>query len=172
VTSLIHPAPNDAKHMLESFIQYLRGSLASSRESTTTLGREFDLMRDFLEILKIRMGDRLQTELALSDELRGVNLPPMLIQPMVENAIKHGLEPKMEGGQLRLAARKEDDRLVIEIADTGMGFSGATSNGVGLRNVRERLKALYDDAARLTIEDNTPCGTRILIHLPLAPAAA
>lgn len=172
VTSLIHPAPNDAKRMLESFIQYLRGSLASSREATTTLGNEFDLMRDFLAILKIRMGDRLQTEVDLPDELRNLSLPPMLIQPMVENAIKHGLEPKMEGGLLRLSARKDGDRLLIEIADTGMGFSGATSNGVGLKNVRERLKALYEDAARLTIEDNAPCGTRILIRLPLAGNAA
>lgn len=167
VTSLIHPAPNDAKRMLENFIQYLRGSLAASRESTTTLGREFDLMQDLLSILKIRMGDRLEVAIDLPEELRDLSLPPMLIQPMVENAIRHGLEPKIEGGCLRLSARREAGQLEIAIADTGLGFSGATSSGVGLRNVRERLRALYGDGARLSIEDNAPCGTRILIHLPL-----
>lgn len=171
VTSLIHPAPDKAKHMLESFITYLRGSLAASREETTTLGQEFKLMGDFLDILKIRMGDRLKIEIDLPDELASAAVPPMLIQPLVENAIKHGLEPKVEGGVLALQAQRDDANIRIIITDTGLGFSGATSSGVGLRNVRERIKALFGDAGKLSIEENAGGGTRVVIILPESGAA-
>jgi len=170
VTSLIHPAPDKAKHMLESFITYLRGSLAASREESTTLAREFKLMADFLDILKIRMGERLKVEINLPDDLAGMAVPPMLIQPLVENAIKHGLEPKVEGGVLTLSAAKDAANIRLVIADTGLGFSGATSNGVGLRNVRERIKALFGDAGRLSIEENSGGGTRVVITLPVTGA--
>ncbi|MDX2217999.1 MAG: histidine kinase [Burkholderiales bacterium] len=172
VTSLIHPAPDKAKHMLESFITYLRGSLAASREETTTLEREFRLMRDFLDILKIRMGERLKVEIDLPDDLAAAAVPPMLIQPLVENAIKHGLEPKVEGGVLRLQAARDGANIRIHVIDSGQGFSGATSSGVGLRNVRERIKALFGDAGRLSIEENTGGGTRVVITLPASGAAA
>ncbi|MBL8517175.1 MAG: histidine kinase [Betaproteobacteria bacterium] len=171
VTSLIHPAPDTAKQMLESFITYLRGSLAASREETTTLAREFKLMRDFLGILKIRMGERLQVEIDLPDDLADLPVPPMLIQPLVENAIKHGLEPKMEGGLLTLQAHKDGANIRIVIADTGLGFSGATSSGVGLRNVRERIKALFGDAGKLSIEENAGGGTRVVVMLPMHEVA-
>lgn len=172
VTSLIHPAPDKAKHMLESFITYLRGSLATSRDETTTLAREFKLMQDFLEILKIRMGDRLEVEIDLPDDLAAAAVPPMLIQPLVENAIKHGLEPKMEGGVLRLQAERDGANIRIHVIDTGLGFSGATSSGVGLRNVRERIKALFGDAGRLSIEEISGGGTRVVITLPASGVAA
>ncbi|HEX4858835.1 MAG TPA: sensor histidine kinase [Usitatibacteraceae bacterium] len=166
VAGLIHPQPETAKRMLERFIAYLRASLAASRESATTLEADFELMRNFLEILRIRMGDRLTVECDLPDALRGVSVPPMLLQPLVENAIKHGLEPKIEGGTLSLVAREAAAGIEIVIADTGAGFSGATSQGVGLRNVRERLEKIYDGRAALRIEDNIPCGTRVVISLP------
>lgn len=172
VTSLIHPAPDKAKHMLESFITYLRGSLAASREETTTLGQEFRLMGDFLDILKIRMGDRLKVEIDLPEDLASAAVPPMLIQPLVENAIRHGLEPKMEGGVLRLQAERDGANIRIHVIDTGLGFSGATSSGVGLRNVRERIKALFGDAGRLTIEENSGGGTCVVITLPASGAHA
>lgn len=172
VTSLIHPAPDKAKHMLESFITYLRGSLAASREETTTLGQEFKLMGDLLEILRIRMGDRLKVEIVLPDDLAVAALPPMLIQPLVENAIKHGLEPKMDGGVLRLEAVRDGANIRIEVIDTGLGFSGATSAGVGLRNVRERIKALFGDSGKLSIEENSGGGTRVVITLPASGVAA
>jgi len=166
VTSLIHTRPDDAKHMLEEFIAYLRASLATTRETETTLAKEFVLMQSFLAVLKVRMRNRLQVRVQLPDELQSFALPPMLIQPLVENAIKHGVEPKIEGGEILLKAIKVGDVVAIEVTDTGMGFQNSTSNGIGLKNVRERLDKLYDGKATLTIEDNVPSGTKITIRIP------
>ena len=166
VVGLIHPQPDTAKLMLEKFIAYLRASLATTREQETTLGNEFQLMANFLAILQIRMGDRLRVEVDLPADLSSQYLPSMLLQPLVENAIKHGLEPKVEGGCIALKARREGDDLRISISDTGLGFSGATSNGIGLRNVRERLDKLFDGKGSLTIEENQPSGTRAIVVIP------
>jgi sensor histidine kinase YesM len=166
VTSLIHTRPDDAKHMLEEFIVYLRASLATTRENETTLAKEFVLMQSFLSVLKVRMGNRLAVRVELPDDLQQFVLPPMLIQPLVENAIKHGVEPKIEGGEILLKAAKVGDAVAIEVTDTGLGFQNSTSNGIGLKNVRERLDKLYEGRATLTIEDNTPSGTKITIRIP------
>jgi sensor histidine kinase YesM len=166
VTSLIHTRPDDAKHMLEEFIGYLRASLATTRENETTLAKEFVLMQSFLSVLKVRMGNRLAVRVELPDDLQQFVLPPMLIQPLVENAIKHGVEPKIEGGEILLKAAKVGDAVAIEVTDTGLGFQNSTSNGIGLKNVRERLDKLYEGRATLTIEDNTPSGTKITIRIP------
>jgi sensor histidine kinase YesM len=166
VTSLIHSKPDDAKKMLEEFIAYLRSSLASTRESHATLAQEFTLMKSFLAILQVRMGQRLQSRFSLADDVADFQMPPMLLQPLVENAIKHGLEPKIEGGEITLSARRVDGAVEIVVADTGLGFQNATSNGIGLQNVRERLAKLYDGKAVLSIEDNTPTGTRIVMTIP------
>jgi sensor histidine kinase YesM len=166
VTSLIHTRPDDAKHMLEEFIGYLRASLATTRENETTLAKEFVLMQSFLSVLKVRMGNRLAVRVELPDDLQQFVLPPMLIQPLVENAIKHGVEPKIEGGEILLKAAKVGDVVAIEVTDTGMGFQNSTSNGIGLKNVRERLDKLYEGKATLTIEDNVPSGTKITIRIP------
>ncbi len=166
VTSLIHSKPDDAKHMLEEFIAYLRASLANTRETEATLSQEFELMKSFLAVLKIRMGDRLQTRVSLPFELTYFHLPPMLVQPLVENAIKHGLEPKIEGGEISLSARSLGDMVEITVADTGLGFQSSTSNGIGLKNVRERLDKIYNGRATLSISDNVPCGTKITICIP------
>ncbi len=168
VVGLIHPAPDTAKHMLEQFIAYLRTSLANSREQDTTLGQEFELMKHFLAILQIRMGDRLSWEVDLPAELAGMPLPSMMLQPLVENAIKHGLEPKVDGGTIQLRARRENGSVQIAIIDTGLGFSGANSPGIGLRNVRERLDKLFAGRAGLSIEENAPTGTRVILTLPEA----
>jgi sensor histidine kinase YesM len=166
VTSLIHTRPDDAKHMLEEFIGYLRASLATTRENETTLAKEFVLMQSFLSVLKVRMGNRLAVRVELPDDLQQFVLPPMLIQPLVENAIKHGVEPKIEGGEILLKAAKVGDAVAIKVTDTGLGFQNSTSNGIGLKNVRERLDKLYEGRATLTIEDNTPSGTKITIRIP------
>jgi Histidine kinase len=167
VTSLIHTRPDDAKKMLEEFIVYLRATLAQSRDAETTLGREFELMEKFLGILKVRMGSRLSVNVNVPDALKSFKLPPMLVQPMVENAIKHGLEPKIEGGELSLTAERRGEHVAIVIADTGLGFQDSKSNGIGLKNVRERLEKLYGERAMFSIEENTPCGTRIVISVPV-----
>jgi len=170
VTSLIDSDPARARHMLESFIRFLRASLAATRSASTTLADEFALIGDFLEVLKVRMAERLEVRLDLPAELAAVEIPPMLLQPVVENAIRHGLEPRVEGGRIELRARREGDKLVLEVADTGAGFAETTAGGLGLSNVRERLRLAHGDAARLGIRGNAPQGTIVAIELPLARA--
>ncbi len=166
VTSLIHTQPDIAKKMLEEFISYLRASLSLSREAETTLAKEFGLMQGYLSVFKVRMGPRLEFAVDLPDEVKHTALPPMLIQPLVENAIKHGVEPNIDGGNIKLAARRVGDNIEIEVVDDGLGFGNTTSNGIGLGNVRERLEKIYGARASLVIQDNQPRGTRITILIP------
>jgi signal transduction histidine kinase len=166
VVSLIDAQPNDARRMLERLIELLRASLTASRSATVTLGQECELLRAYLDILSIRMGPRLAFEIDIPAELREHPVPPLLVQPLVENAIKHGLEPRVEGGRVRVVAQRTDGQIRIEVADDGLGFEPTTSTGVGLTNLRERLAALYGERARLTIEDARP-GTHARVTLPL-----
>jgi LytS/YehU family sensor histidine kinase len=90
----------------------------------------------------------------------------MLLQPVVENAIQHGLEPKVDGGEIAVRARREGEQVALEVADTGVGFAPTTSGGVGLTNIRDRLRLLYGERASLTVRENAPSGTVIAIRLP------
>ena len=170
IQTLIPRAPDKASLMLDNFIAYLRQSLTASRAQEGTVKQEVDLLRNYLELLKIRMGDRLQFEFDIEPDLQSASLPPMLLQPIVENAIKHGLEPKVEGGRVRVAARRSGETMVLTVADNGLGFSDhadSSGAGVGLANLRERLAVLYDGQATLTVADAAP-GTVITIQVPLA----
>ena len=169
VASLIDREPATAKHMTERLIGYLRHTLDASRRDNATVGDELAIVSDYLEILRLRMGERLAFSIDVTDEVRAIPMSPMLLQPLVENAIKHGLEPKIEGGSIVVSAAVHESILQIRITDTGLGFGVATDtagSGSGLANVRARLKALYGDAAKLTIEQPTE-GTRICISLPI-----
>ncbi len=171
VVSLIEREPQTARHMTERLIGYLRHTLDASRREHATVGDEFEIVGDYLEILRIRMGERLTFSLDADDAVRAMPLSPMLLQPLVENAIKHGLEPKIEGGNVAVTARTEHGALRIEIVDTGLGFGVATDtagSGSGLANVRARLKALYGDGARLTIDQLAApaTGTKIILFIP------
>lgn len=173
VVGLIGTQPARAQHMLERFIDYLRASLAASRGDQATLASEAALLAAYLDVLAVRMGDRLRYRIDLPDELRGFAIAPMLLQPVVENAITHGLEPKVEGGEIRIGARVLGDRVCVEISDTGAGLSDAGGaskkhgGGVGLSNLRERLGSLYGGAARLELLENQPCGMTVRLMLPL-----
>ena len=172
VVSLIEREPKTAKHMTERLIGYLRHTLDASRREHATVGDELEIIADYLEILRIRMGDRLWYSLEASDAVRAMPLSPMLLQPLVENAITHGLEPKIEGGNVTVSARVEEGALRIEVTDTGLGFGVATDtsgSGSGLTNVRARLKALYGDAAKLTIDQlaEPVTGTKISLFIPM-----
>ena len=112
------------------------------------------------------MGTRLRYTIDVPPELAAHALAPMLLQPVVENAIRHGLEPKVEGGEIRLAARREQGDIVVEVRDTGVGFAATTRGGVGLTNLRERLRGLYGERASLAIGDNAPVGTVVTLRLP------
>jgi LytS/YehU family sensor histidine kinase len=138
------------------------------REGSTTLGKEVQLCRAYLEILRFRMEDRLQYTVTVPQGLQSAQFPPMMLQSLVENSIRHGLEPKPEGGSLTISADIANGRLRVTVADTGLGFAVAAQpgTGVGLANVRERLAALYSGAARLSIEANSPNGTIVTIEVP------
>jgi signal transduction histidine kinase len=167
--ALISADPVRAQRMLDHLNDFLRAALAASRKDRTTLADEFALLRDYLEILAIRMGPRLEFRLDLPDTLAGAKLPPMLLQPLVENAVKHGIEPKVEGGAVEVSARAADGHLAIAVADTGVGLGAAATAGTraGLAHVRERLGAVYGRAASLEIADNSPGGVVATLRLPL-----
>lgn len=171
VTGLIERQPAEARRMLERLIELLRASLSASRADRVTLAQELDLCRAYLDIVAIRMAGRLRYAIEADEAARARPVPPLLLQPLVENAITHGLEPKVEGGQVRIAARaRADGALDLTVEDDGIGFGAATrGDGVGLANLRERLRTL-DARARLSIEEARP-GTRVRIELPPSVAS-
>jgi TM2 domain-containing membrane protein YozV len=167
--------PPQASTMLEQLIAYLRASMPSMRDTKSTLGREIDVVRAYLELLKIRMGDRLKFFVNVPADMNDTSLPPTMIATLVENAIKHGLEPKKEGGSIAVQVRKLEataehpERMEVLVADDGLGFGAADTQGtgVGLANTRERLKMLYGSQAELAVEPNAPTGVRAIIRVPL-----
>lgn len=166
VAGLIDPDPARAKGMLESFIRFLRASLQATRAEQTTLGEDGQLIAAYLDVLQVRMGERLRYRVEIPAPLAGFALPPMLLQPVVENAIRHGLEPKVEGGEVTVRACREGDQVAIAVADTGVGFGDTTRGGTGLANLRERLKGLYGERASLQVAQNGPSGTVVTLRVP------
>ena len=166
VLSLLDTNPNKGKSMLVDFIQYLRASLTKIREEKATLGQEMEMIRAYLSIFKVRMGHRLKYKIDLPEHLEAISFPPMLIQPLVENAIKHGLEPKVDGGEILIRGIEKDGILRLEIVDTGMGFKAERESGMGLSNIRERLFSLYGNKGRLILEENSPQGLKATIEVP------
>jgi hypothetical protein len=171
VDYLIETDPARASTMQKNLIQYLRAALPQMREGSTTLGKELALVRSYLEILKVRMEDRLQFAITVPQGLMSAQFPPMVLQSLVENAIKHALEPKPEGGSITVTADIANGNLRVTVADTGLGFgaAGKPGTGVGLANVRERLAALYSGRAKFTIEANSPSGTIATVEVPYEP---
>ncbi len=166
VQHLIETNPPAAAIMQNNLIKYLRAAIPQMRESSTTLGREAEQSRAYLEILKVRMGERLSYEINIPDALQSLAFPPMMIPTLVENAIKHGLEPKTEGGKISVNATVIGEKLRVSVVDTGNGFSQQPGSGVGLENIRERLKALYNGKAAFIIMPNLPVGTVASIEIP------
>jgi hypothetical protein len=158
------------RSMLDSFCGYLRAALPQMRGNGSTLGREVELARAYLETHRIRMGRRLRFEIEMPEELLAAALPPMMLLSLIENAIKHGLNPLRKGGSIRIVAASEDATLRVTVADTGAGLSTAAyhgGDGVGLSNIRSRLAALYRGRARLTLCGNAPHGVVANIEVPL-----
>jgi hypothetical protein len=159
-----------ASRMLDQLIQYLRATLSVSRNETTTLGEEFAALEAYLGLMSVRMGARLAYRFSLPDALRAVRLPTMLLQPIVENAIVHGLEPKVDGGTVTVEAAAHDGRLEIVVSDTGLGLGASAPHqggGVGLATTRERLQALFGAGAGLELSPALPQGALVRITLPL-----
>ncbi|MFC0679661.1 sensor histidine kinase [Lysobacter korlensis] len=159
--------PVRADEMLGHLIQYLRHSLPRTEDELSTLGAELERALAYLEILRIRMGPRLAVQIDVPDALRGTPLPPMMLQTLVENAIKHGLEPRTGGGTVWIRARQSDGEVAVTVADDGDGFSTKSSGtGIGLKNVRERLRLVYDNRAALAVVANFPTGVAATITVP------
>lgn len=170
VDVLIAKDPNGARRLLQHLIGFLRASLSHARAEQCTLAQEFALLRAYLDIQALRFGSRLRFSLTLDDAIASIVIPPMLIQPLVENAVVHGIEPAREGGEIALSAHRDGERLVLEVRDTGVGFGndGGKGSGLGLTHVRERLSRLFDGDARLTITETVPHGVTVTVELPLA----
>ena len=155
--------------MLGSLIAYLRRSLPRTEDTLSTVGEELELTRAYLDILRIRMGERLAVQIQVPDSAKPVPIPTMMLQTLAENAIKHGLEPMPAGGTVWISARAVEGRLAITVADDGRGFSeDAGGTGIGLKNVRERLRLAYGNAASLSVGANFPRGVAATITVPLA----
>lgn len=160
-----------AQQMLDHLDAFLRSTLAASRASTHPLQAEFDRLRDYLALMAVRMGPRLRLRLELPPALGALPVPTLVLQPLVENAIVHGLEPQVDGGELAVSARAEPGRLVLEVRDGGAGLDPArparSGGGFGLQQVRERLATLYGDAAGLELAPAPGGGTCARLWLPL-----
>ncbi|WP_397533931.1 sensor histidine kinase [Roseateles sp.] len=176
IDHLIETDPPRASQMQKNLIALLRASMPTMREANANggrdLGRELAVIKPYLEILKVRMEERLQTEIDVPEGLMSAEFPPMMIQSLVENAIKHGLEPKAEGGSLKVKAEILHGKLAVTVADTGLGFGRAATQGtgVGLANIRERLALLFGSKASVTVAENQPSGTVVTITVPYTTA--
>jgi sensor histidine kinase YesM len=172
VQYLVETDPPQATRMLSHLLAYLRAAVPQLRAPATTLGKEIDLAEAYLNVLRMRMGERLAFSIEVPASLRGERFPPTMLMTVIENAIEHGLEPRAEGGSVRVEARRADDRLVVVVTDTGCGLGdGARTkpgHGVGVANLRERLAALYGSAARFALENAPPHGARATIEVPIA----
>jgi sensor histidine kinase YesM len=172
IDHLIETDPARASTMQKNLIALLRASMPTLREAGNggprDLKRELAVIRPYLEILKVRMEDRLHTEIDVPEGLQSAEFPSMMIQTLVENAIKHGLEPKPEGGSLRVSAEVQHGKLAVTVADSGVGFGKAATagTGVGLANIRERLQLLYGNKATLSVRENAGGGTAVTVTVP------
>lgn len=173
VDYLIETDPPRASVMQKQLITYLRGALPQMREDSSTMGREISLVKAYLELLKMRIEDRLEFQIDVPESLGNAVFPPMVLQTVVENAIKHGIEPKPEGGKITIHAQARDGNLWVDVIDTGVGLPdgdvfGKSTNGtgLGLDNIRTRLALLYPGASRIELRSEIPSGTSVRIMVP------
>lgn len=169
VSSLIDSDPALAKSLLERLNDWLRVALARARSDGATLGDELDMLENYLQIMRIRFGERLRWRVEVSEDARRAAFPPMLLQPLVENAVRHGIEPKLGGGEIDIRASIANASLRIAVSDSGAGLGdahGGTRGGAGLANVEARLGALFGAAGRLTLQRNPAGGVTATLELP------
>lgn len=174
---LVDEDPVAARSMIDALIAFLRQTLAATRVERTSLEAEFTLIRAYLSLMSVRMGERLTWSIELPDDLRGRTLPPMLLQPLVENAVQHGIASQVGPASIRVGAELSGGDLVVTVTDTGRGLEpsvpGETGSppppagrGYGLAHVRERLRAEYGPRGRLDLSPNAPRGTRARVFIP------
>ena len=162
--------PQQGRAMLRNLIDYLHSALPQMREPESTLGRELALARAYLNVQQTRMGERLKVEIDVPQDLLDARLPPMMLLTLAENAIKHGLGPKREGGTLRISARRVSGRLEVEVGDDGVGLTIGAGTGRGLSNTRARLATMFGARGAVDIDNNAAGGVRAVLALPFARA--
>lgn len=166
VQHLVESNPPLAGRVLSNLVTYLRAALPEMREGSSKLGREADMARAYLAIQGVRMGARLRFDVEIAPALREQPFPPMMLMTLVENAIKHGIDPLQEGGDIHVEAALDAAYIVVKVSDTGMGITEQTGIGVGLVNIRERLAALFGKEATLELSENTPRGVVATLRVP------
>ena len=165
VASLVRTDARAAERTVENLSQVLRRTLDRSRRAVSTVGDEIDYLQAYLSVETERFGDRLSVHWDVDPDTRPLSLPPMTLQPLVENALKHGVGNRLDGGSLEIAARLDDDMLVVEVTDDGEGFSQGHAEGTGLSNLRKRLSTLYGDRSHVAVSSGTD-GTRVAVTIP------
>ncbi|HEY9103276.1 sensor histidine kinase [Chitinimonas sp.] len=168
VQQLAEQGAPKAAALTASLIQFLRGSLTQMRNEMVSLAEDFARVEAYLQVMQVRMGERLRFELQLPAELAARQLPSMMLLTLVENAIKHGIEPALRGGRIDVVARQEAEMLLVEVRDSGAGLKEGGASGVGLANVRERLALIYGGEAAVSLEENETGGCLARLQLPLA----
>jgi sensor histidine kinase YesM len=166
VAALIRTDPRSAERTVENLAHVLRRTLDRSQRAMGTLQEELDYLEAYLSVEQERFGSRLGLDWAIEPETRDLPVPPMTLQPLVENAIKHGLSTKLAGGRITVRSRRADGNLLLEVADDGTGFPARYREGTGLSNLRERLDAMYGGAAQLTIARGAG-GAQVRVVLPV-----
>jgi signal transduction histidine kinase len=165
--ALVRQDASAAEQLIQHLIHFLRSAMPDLRAQSTPLGQELERARAYLEIIKMRLGERLRFDIAASDEARACQIPPLSVMTLIENAIQHGIEPKVEGGCLQVRAVCAAQRLQVSVEDDGAGFQAELGGGVGLVNLQERLAVLFGDAAELRLEPGARGGVRATIELPV-----
>jgi LytS/YehU family sensor histidine kinase len=170
IGQLIETDPPQAARIHQNLIDYLRATLPQMRaKGSGTLGRQIEMSRAYLAIMQARMRSRLAVSIDVPEEMASATFPVMMLQILIENAIKHGLEPKIDGGRIDIRATVDGQMLQVDVVDDGVGFNPFSSDGLGLANVRERLRIQYGARAQLVIEAPLTGGTRASIRVPYAP---
>jgi hypothetical protein len=172
VQALVDVGSPQAAKVLASLIAYLRAAVPRMHEPGTTLGQELELVRAYLDLMKMRMPDRLDFALSIDAASSAQQCPPMTLLTLVENAVRHGIDPSEEGGRVDVEARTRDGRCSIRVTDTGLGLaSGGAGLGTGLATLRERLQLAFGGDARLELRGVEPHGVCAEIELPARRAA-
>jgi signal transduction histidine kinase len=168
VQALVETGSPAAPQVLASLIAYLRAAVPRLDETETTLGTQLDLVRAYLDLMHMRMPDRLRYEIDVADDVRAQRCPPMTLQTLVENAVRHGIDPGEDGGTIRIEAFRDLGHCVVRVVDSGVGLAAAQVGlGTGLASLRERLALMFGDRARLNISAEAPHGVRAVIEMPL-----
>ncbi|GAB3385403.1 sensor histidine kinase [Lysobacter fragariae] len=168
VQALVDAGSPQASAVLRSLVAYLRAAVPRLNEISTTLGQELELAKAYLELMHMRMPDRLQFALHVDDAARSQPCPPMTLLTLVENAVRHGIDPAEEGGRIDIHVQRFGDRCLVRVSDTGVGLAHATGQGLGtgLTSLRERLQLVFGDDAQLRIREQHPRGVSAEVELP------